>query len=53
MYFSNLFLAGGIAQLGLAAYSIKDDYSADNFFNMFTFDTVRFLVLDAYDNRLI
>ncbi|KAL8778360.1 MAG: hypothetical protein Q9213_007448 [Squamulea squamosa] len=28
-----------LPQLGLAVYSVKDDYSADNFLNMFTFDT--------------
>ncbi|KAL8690262.1 MAG: hypothetical protein Q9224_004446 [Gallowayella concinna] len=39
MRFSSLLLITGMAQLGLATYSIKDDYSADNFFNMFTFDT--------------
>ncbi|KAL8708831.1 MAG: hypothetical protein Q9225_007538 [Loekoesia sp. 1 TL-2023] len=39
MHFTPLLLAGVLAELGLAAYSIKDDYSADNFFNMFNFDT--------------
>lgn len=41
MHLSSLLLTTGLAPLGLAAYSIKDDYSAHNFFNMFTFDTVR------------
>ncbi|KAL8715378.1 MAG: hypothetical protein Q9220_000711 [cf. Caloplaca sp. 1 TL-2023] len=39
MHVSSLLVAAGLTRLGLAAYSIKDDYSADNFFNMFTFDT--------------
>ncbi|KAI4234342.1 MAG: hypothetical protein L6R40_006763 [Gallowayella cf. fulva] len=39
MHLSSLLLTTGLAPLGLAAYSIKDDYSAHNFFNMFTFDT--------------
>ena len=40
MLFSAIFLGTGLAQLGLAAYNIKDDYSADNFASMFRFDTV-------------
>ncbi|KAL8806317.1 MAG: hypothetical protein Q9200_005097 [Gallowayella weberi] len=39
MRFSLVLVVTGMAQLGLATYIIKDDYSADNFFNMFTFDT--------------
>lgn len=40
MLFSTIILGAGLAQLGLAAYNIKDDYSADNFASMFRFDTV-------------
>lgn len=40
MHFAQLLLASRLAQLGLATYSVKDDYSADNFFNMFNFETV-------------
>ena len=40
MLFSTILLGAGLAQLGLAAYNIKDDYSADNFASMFSFDTV-------------
>ncbi|KAI4160379.1 MAG: hypothetical protein LQ342_005790 [Letrouitia transgressa] len=39
MIFSSLLLAGGLVQLGLAAYSVKDDYSGDKFFDMFSFNT--------------
>ncbi|KAI4168184.1 MAG: hypothetical protein LQ343_006570 [Gyalolechia ehrenbergii] len=39
MHFTPLLLAGAFAHFGFAAYSIRDDYSADNFFNMFNFDT--------------
>lgn len=41
MHFTPLLLVGTLAKSSLAAYAIKDDYSADNFFNMFNFDTVR------------
>ena len=40
MLLSTLFLGGGLVPLALAAYTIKDDYSGDKFFSMFTFDTV-------------
>lgn len=30
----------GLAPLAFARYSLKDDYSGDRFFDMFTFDTV-------------
>ncbi|KAL9594068.1 MAG: hypothetical protein Q9219_007233 [cf. Caloplaca sp. 3 TL-2023] len=39
MLATSLLLAGVLAKTGLAAYSIQDDYSAANFFNMFNFDT--------------
>lgn len=40
MHSSLLFLGVGLVPLALAAYSVQDDYSGDNFLNMFTFDTV-------------
>lgn len=40
MYCSTFLLGAGLAQLGLAAYTLKDDYSGNNFANMFSFDTV-------------
>ena len=39
MHFSTLVLCYGLAPLALAAYSIQDDYSGNNFFSKFTFDT--------------
>ncbi|KAI4251471.1 MAG: hypothetical protein LQ352_004833, partial [Teloschistes flavicans] len=39
MHFSHLLLATGLAKLCLAIYSVKDEYSGENFFNMFNFDT--------------
>ncbi|MDI1488190.1 MAG: hypothetical protein OHK93_007464 [Ramalina farinacea] len=40
MHYSTLLLgAAGLAPLTFAGYTIQDDYSAANFFNMFTFDT--------------
>lgn len=39
MHFSTLLFGARLAQLGLAAYSLKDDYSGDNFAGMFSFDT--------------
>ncbi|KAI4141440.1 MAG: hypothetical protein L6R39_005328 [Caloplaca ligustica] len=39
MHFTTLLLTGALAQLGLATYFLKDDYSAANFFNMFDFNT--------------
>ena len=39
MHFSTLLLSYGLAPLALTAYSIQDDYSGNNFFSMFTFDT--------------
>ena len=44
MFFSSILLGTGLAQLSLAAYNIKDDYSADNFASMFRFDTVSLLL---------
>ena len=41
MHFSNLLLGAGLVPLALAAYVVEDDYSGNNFFDMFTFDTVR------------
>lgn len=40
MLFSDIFLGAGLVQLGLATYTLKDDYSGNNFANMFSFDTV-------------
>ncbi|KAI4117239.1 MAG: hypothetical protein LQ338_007586 [Usnochroma carphineum] len=39
MHFTRLLLTGALTKLGLAAYSVQDDYSAANFFNMFDFNT--------------
>lgn len=44
MYLSTLLTLGGFAQLGLAGYSLKDNYAPDNFFNMFNFDTVSYFI---------
>lgn len=42
MHLSTLLLSGGLAPLALVSgYILKDDYSGDNFFRKFTFDTVR------------
>ena len=49
MHFSTLILGAGLAQLGLAQYSLKDEYSGDNFANMFNFDTVSL----NYDLKII
>ena len=46
MYFTTptlLLAAAGLAEIAAAAYSVLDDYSGNNFFNMFTFDTVGLL----------
>lgn len=40
LFFSSIFLLLGLAPYAFAGYSLKDDYSADKFFDMFTFDTV-------------
>jgi len=40
MHFSDILLGAGLVQLGLATYTLKDDYSGNNFANMFSFDTV-------------
>lgn len=39
MHISTLLFACGLAPFALAAYSVQDDYSGNNFFSMFTFDT--------------
>lgn len=41
MHFSTTFLSAGLASVALAAYTVQDDYSGNNFFGMFRFDTVR------------
>ena len=43
MHFTTLLAAGGLVRLASAAYSLTDDYSGNNFFNMFNFETVRLL----------
>ncbi|KAL9124217.1 MAG: hypothetical protein Q9217_006432 [Psora testacea] len=40
MHFSTLLLGGGLVPLTLAGYTIQDDYSGDNFFPNFRFDTM-------------
>jgi len=40
LFFSDILLGAGLVQLGLATYTLKDDYSGNNFANMFSFDTV-------------
>lgn len=39
MHLSTLVFGGGLVSLALATYGIQDDYSGNNFLNMFTFDT--------------
>ena len=39
MHTPTLFLACGLVPLALATYGIQDDYSGNNFLNMFTYDT--------------
>ena len=39
MHISTLLFGCGLAPFALAAYSIQDDYSGNNFFSLFTFDT--------------
>ncbi|KAL8901680.1 MAG: hypothetical protein Q9207_005081 [Kuettlingeria erythrocarpa] len=38
--FSSIVILLGLAPLAFAGYSLKDDYSGDRFFDMFTFDTM-------------
>ncbi|KAI4192343.1 MAG: hypothetical protein LQ348_003179 [Seirophora lacunosa] len=40
MQFSPYIVTFGLVPLAFAGYSLKDDYSADRFFDMFTFETV-------------
>ena len=42
MHFSTLLAAGGLVRLALASYSLADDFSGQNFFNGFNFETVCF-----------
>ena len=42
MHFSTLLAAGGLVRLASAAYSLADDFSGQNFFNGFNFETVCF-----------
>ena len=39
MHISTLLFGCGLAPFALAAYSVQDDYSGNNFFSLFTFDT--------------
>lgn len=41
MQLTTLLLSGGLVPLAFAGYALRDDYSGNNFFNKFTFDTVR------------
>ena len=40
MHASTLLVGSGLVSLAFAGYTLEDDYSGDNFFNMMTFDTV-------------
>lgn len=40
MHFFPSIVTFGLVPLAFAGYSLKDDYSADRFFDMFTFETV-------------
>ncbi len=40
MHFLTTFFGAGLASVALAAYTVQDDYSGNNFFAMFGFDTV-------------
>lgn len=40
--FTYIFFFSGLVPLAFAGYSLKDDYSADKFFDLFGFDTVTF-----------
>ncbi|MCJ1404888.1 hypothetical protein MMC11_008114 [Xylographa trunciseda] len=39
MHFTTLLVSAGLVQLGIAGYTLQDDYSASNFFSMFNFQT--------------
>ena len=41
MYFTTSLICVCLLRLGLAGYTLEDDYSTDNFFSMFNFETVR------------
>lgn len=41
MQLTTLLLSSGLFPLALATYNLRDDYGSNNFFNKFTFDTVR------------
>ncbi len=40
MHFFTTFLSAGLVSATLAAYTVQDDYSGNNFFGMFGYDTV-------------
>lgn len=40
---STLLIGAGLAHVAIANYAVQDDYSGNNFFSMFNFDTVSFL----------
>ncbi|MCJ1320286.1 hypothetical protein MMC15_005624 [Xylographa vitiligo] len=39
MHFTTLLVCAGLVHLGIAGYTLEDDYSAANFFSMFNFQT--------------
>lgn len=41
MYTTRFLFYAGLARLGLAAYSIQDNYDSGNWVDMFDFNTVR------------
>ncbi len=40
MHFYTTILCAGLVSVTIAAYTVQDDYSGNNFFGMFGFDTV-------------
>lgn len=52
MRFSILFTGAGFVNLGLAGYTLKDDYSVANFFSLFNFTTGRDSTTMGYANYL-
>lgn len=41
MHLSTAVFGAGLASVALAGYTVQDDYSGNNFFAMFGFDTVQ------------
>ncbi|MCJ1239044.1 hypothetical protein MMC14_007037 [Varicellaria rhodocarpa] len=52
MYFSTLLTCAGLVHLGIAGYTLEDDYSVGNFFSMFNFITGPDSSTQGYTNYL-